>query len=113
LEDIKPGEKGPKIKESHYHINTGAFSMSRDRLDRFKEADDFPIIKRGKKGDKVVDAKALVKTLHLLSPSELNLTIGHGSGPELKPIDILKGLFELDEKQLEGIKILKIKQVLK
>jgi hypothetical protein len=74
------------------------------------EAEEFPIIKKGKKGERTVDAKTLVKALKLLSPNELNLAIRHGKGPELKPIDLIKGLFGLDEKQLEGIKIIKIRQ---
>jgi hypothetical protein len=39
------------------------------------------------------------------------LIFQHTTGPELKPVEILKSVFDLQGAPLEGLRVLKIKQV--
>jgi hypothetical protein len=43
----------------------------------------------------------------------LELVLAHGGGPEMKPADIVKEIWVLSEEQVEGMKVLKTKAVLR
>jgi len=112
LEDVSREIKRPHLTESHFQITVNTTEIDRAELDRFMDSDQFPIVKKSKKGDKVVDAKPIVKSICINPPNSLNLIIRHTTGPELKPIDIVKGIFKLREQYLDSIKILKTRQVM-
>ena len=82
------------------------------RMEEFIRADDFPVLKRGKHGERVVNARALVKSMSLNGPDGLDLVMNHGPGPGLKPAEIIKEVFQLSGSDLDGVKVLKVKQVL-
>jgi hypothetical protein len=54
----------------------------------------------------------MVKSMSLIPPNGLHLVISHNSGPQLKPADIIKGVFHLSEDEVLRIRILKTKQVI-
>ncbi|MBW1766411.1 MAG: TIGR03960 family B12-binding radical SAM protein [Deltaproteobacteria bacterium] len=113
LEDVTHKVKSPRLWESHFHITTNGLKMDLKDLQYFLQSDHFPVTKSGKKGNKIINARSLVKSMSLTPPHGLNLIITHTSGPELKPIDIIKAVFHLDDHHVKGIKILKTKQVMR
>lgn len=111
IEDVTHKKKGPLLKESHFHIGTNGLEVDRADLDNFLQSDYFPINKKRKNGDRIINARAVVKSMNLIPSRGIDLVISHTSGPELKPIDIVKGVFHLEDSHVQGVKILKTKQV--
>ncbi len=113
LEDITHKGKSHGLRESHFYITTNGLKMDPTDLENFLQSDNFPITKSGKKGNQIINARSLVKSMSLTPHQSLNLIITHPSGPELKPIDIIKAVFHLDNHHIKDIKILKTKQVMR
>ena len=112
IEDISNRLKRPRLKESHFYITMKGMKIEHCSLKTFLKSDQFPILKMGKKGEQLVDARPLVKSIRYNPPHDLSLVINHLAGPALKPTDIIKGIFHLKEDQVEGLKILKTGQVM-
>ncbi|MBW2610471.1 MAG: TIGR03960 family B12-binding radical SAM protein [Deltaproteobacteria bacterium] len=112
MEDICRERKKPNLVESHFHITMNGLKIDRNDLELFINSDCFPIIKKTKKAEQEIDARSLVKSIDLIPPYSLDLVIRHVPGPALKPIDIIKGVFRLSDHNIEGLKILKTKQVM-
>ena len=112
LEDVTHRAKPARIMETHFQVATNGLRLDPERLEEFIRADDFPVLKRGKHGERVVNARALVKSMSLNGPDGLDLVMNHGPGPGLKPAEIIKEVFQLSGSDLDGVKVLKVKQVL-
>ena len=113
MERIPPGEKKLQLAESHYEITLDGLRVDEDVLEGFLNCDDFPITRQGKKGEQIINARPLVKGMGVLPPHGLSLVLRHLPGPVLRPMDIVEGLFNLDRTRMEGIKILKTRQVMR
>jgi radical SAM-linked protein len=111
VEDITRHGTKFKPRESHFHVSFDGLAVDPSAIESFRRASSYPITKTSKKGAHVVDAKPLVKSVKRLSQSRLELVIRHGSYPELRPIDIVKGIFHLDDHQLSRVGLLKTKQI--
>jgi len=120
LEEIAREQKISSLRESHFYITVNGLEIDRNDLETFLHSDCFPITKVGRKGTQQIDARALVKSMTIIPPNSLSLIIKHNlkhnqkhnQKSELKPIDIIKGVFHLCDHHVRGIKILKIKQVI-
>jgi radical SAM-linked protein len=112
LEELLGPVKAPVVKETHYEVLLNGVRAAGDDLERFLESAAFPVIKKGQKGDRTIDARVLVQKIALRSPHAIDLVLRHGPGPELKPVDIVRGIFRLTDQDLAGIKVLKTKQIL-
>lgn len=110
-EDVS-GVKKEILLESHYQVTLEGIKTDNKLLERFKKSTAFPIIKKTKNGEREVDAKLIVKSIGLSAPDTINMVIKHGSGLELKPAYIIKGIFGLEDDQVPFIKVLKTKQVM-
>jgi len=110
MEEISIKAPPPRIKESNFHVRIDGF-FNKEDLDRFLSVNTFPVIRKRRNGDRTVDIRYLVKDLNLLSKDELELVVRHGIGPEMKPAEIIKEVFALPDSQMEGIRILKTKDV--
>jgi radical SAM family uncharacterized protein/radical SAM-linked protein len=111
LEDITCRGKKFKPRESHFHVSFDGLAVDPSAIENFLRASHYPITKTTKKEAYAVDAKPLVKSVKRLSQGRLELVIRHGSHPELRPIDIVKGIFHLDDHQVSRVGLLKTKQV--
>jgi hypothetical protein len=67
-------------------------------------------MRKGRK--QIINARSMVKSMGFIPPNGLDLVISHNSGPQLKPVDIIKGIFHLSEDEASKIRILKTKQVI-
>ena len=98
-------------KEIHYEISFDGVNVGEDRLERFLASDAFPVTKKGKKGDREIDARAQVASAFFSSGSAMHLALKSVEGPALKPVEIVQGVFHLSDEDLDGISVLKIKEV--
>ena len=110
LEGLPLDAVSPKLKESTYEITFGGLEIDRADLDRFLQADVFPVVKRGKKGDKTVDLRSLVKSVDILESGKVRVAIRHTAGPELKPAEIVKSIFSIGEQDI--LKVVKTDEVI-
>jgi len=108
--DLK--HKSGPLKESHFFIRYEGSPLREDLLREFLGSETFPLVKSNRKGHHEIDARLLVKSMTLLSPNRLKLTLRHRPGPELRPAEIITGVFSLRENSSDAIRILKTKQLL-
>jgi len=112
VKKITPGKKKQRIKESHFIVTLNETELNKSDLEKFLKSDYFPIVKKGKKGDHKINARAMVKAMTRFSRHEITLIIRHATGPEARPAEIVKSVFSLGESQVNHMKILKTKQIL-
>ena len=112
IEDITNHVKRPKLKESHFNVTIDGLKIEPHSLEDFLKSDHFPILKMGKKGEQLVDARPLIKSIRYIPPHDLSLVINHLAGPGLKPTDLIKGILHLKDHQVRRIKIMKTGQVM-
>jgi radical SAM family uncharacterized protein/radical SAM-linked protein len=101
-----------KVKENHYQITFNGLSVGEGDLQGFLASDSFPMIKKGKKGEQSIDARAQVKSACFSTGSTMHLALKTMQGPALKPAEMIKGIFHLSDEDLDGIAVLKIREVL-
>ena len=112
-ERLKARRKAPRLKEGHYEIHFNGLRTREEPVARFLLSEAFPIRRPGRKGDKVIDARPLVKTMRVGSPHHIELVMRHGEGPEVKPADLLKEIYQLNPEEVTLMRILKTKQILR
>jgi len=112
IEEIKNGLKKTYLKESHYRITINNLKVDSSKILNFINSDFFSISKKTKKGTREVNARELVKSIDLQTDGSIDLVAKHINGPELKPAQIIVGIFDIDSQDIERIKILKTKQIL-
>ncbi|MBL7211770.1 MAG: TIGR03960 family B12-binding radical SAM protein [Desulfobacteraceae bacterium] len=112
VEKLSSSRKMSGLKESHFLVTLKGLELRKRDLDKFHNANYFPVVKRSRKGEHEVDAKPLVKSLTLLSPNSVKLVLRNTSGPELRPTEIVKGIFALNDDSVSQMQTLKTRQVL-
>jgi hypothetical protein len=111
LEVLDREAKSLKNKEIHYEISFRGVQVGEDRLERFLASDSFPLTKKGKKGDRKIDARAQVKSAYFNTGSTMHLALKPVEGPALKPVEIIQGMFHLSDEDLEGVGVLKTMEI--
>jgi radical SAM family uncharacterized protein/radical SAM-linked protein len=112
LEDITAQKRGSGIKESHFRVTLNGVQIEEMDLKGFLQSKYFPIAKMHKGRKQTINARSMVKSMRLLSPNGVDLVISHNSGPQLRPADIIRGIFHLSEDEASKIRVLKTKQVI-
>jgi len=100
-----------KNKEIHYEISFNGVKVGEDLLERFLASDSLPVTKKGKKGDRKIDARAQVKSAYFNTGSTMRLVLKPMEGPALKPAEIIRGMFHLSDEDLDGVSVLKIMEI--
>jgi radical SAM family uncharacterized protein/radical SAM-linked protein len=111
MEEIAIKEPHAKIKESYFYLQANGY-FNKEAVDRFLMLKSCLAVKKRRNGEKIVDIRSQVKALYVLSNGALELTVRHGEGPELKPTEIIKNVFTLNDSQIEGISVLKTKSLI-
>ena len=75
-------------------------------------SDCFPLTKITSKGEEEINARALVKSMALVSSDAVSIAMIHHDGPELKPVEIVKGVFSLNPAYENDLRVLKTKQLI-
>jgi radical SAM-linked protein len=109
LEEWPLGAASPKLKESTYEIDLDGIGFRSADLDTFLLAESFPVVKKGKKGEKTVDLRTLVKSVDILGSGKVCLVIRHPGGAELKPAEMMKSIFSIPEDKI--LKVVKTDEV--
>ena len=112
VQEITPGKKKQRLKESHFIVTLNETELNEPDLKRFLKSDYFPVVKMSKKGDHEINARALVKSMARFSSNGIKLTVRHTTGPEVRPAEIVKNVFSLEDSLVTHMKILKTKQIL-
>ncbi|MCP4682081.1 MAG: TIGR03960 family B12-binding radical SAM protein [Desulfobacterales bacterium] len=112
VEEILFGKKRQRLKESHFLISISGVELNEEALQGFLKSNYFTIVKTNKKGEHSINARPLVKAMDLISSRKVKVALKHMDGPELKPVEIIKGVFSLKNSHINDIKVLKIKQLL-
>ena len=112
IEDISLAIKSATLIESHFLVTVNNKKIDETRIKDFLDSDSFSIFKRTKKGDRKVDARSIVKEITHISPDTISLIVRHINGPEIRPSQIIQGIFRLKDEDMEEIKILKTGQVM-
>jgi len=112
LEDLGREAGRLKVKETHYDISFNGVTVGEDGLQQFLASYFFPLIKKGKKGERQIDARAQVKSASFSAGSRMHLALKSMEGPALKPVEIVQGIFHLSDEDLDGIGVLKIREIL-
>jgi len=112
ITDISNNKKKERLKESRFLVMLKGVKLNKDDLEKFLCSDYFPVVKTRKKGAIEVNARPLVKSMSLISPDRVKITIQHISGPELKPAEIIKNVFLLKGYNINNMKVLKTCQVI-
>jgi radical SAM family uncharacterized protein/radical SAM-linked protein len=112
LEVLGREARSLKVKECHYEIAFNGVSVTEDALHRFLASDSFPLIKKGKKGDRRIDACTQVNSAYFTTGSTMHLALKTMQGPALKPLEIIQGMFHLSNEDLDGVSVLKIREIL-
>jgi radical SAM-linked protein len=112
LEVLGRGAGSLKVRENHYQITFNGVSVGEGDLRGFLAASSCPALKKGKRGDQSVDARAQVASARFIAGSTLHLALKTVQGPALKPLEIVKQIFRLSDDELEGTSVLKIREVL-
>jgi radical SAM family uncharacterized protein/radical SAM-linked protein len=110
VERIPHGEKRVCIRESHFTVTLDGGIWDGDRMTQFLQSSCFPIPKSGKKGDYEIDARSLVSDMAIVSPDKVRLSIKEREGPKLKPVDIVKSVFELKDEDVRDLRVMKTGQ---
>ncbi len=113
FEDVSREVRAPKLKKSHFLITLDGIGRDISNLGKFLEGDVYLITKKGSKGDRVVDARKIVETMRLISPSQMEMVLRQTNGPTLRPMEIIKNVFSLGDHEINEIKTLKTKQVMR
>ena len=111
-DDVSNNLKKETLLESHYLVKLEGIKTDGARLERFYGSSSFPVMKKTKSGEQEVDVRPLVKSIGFADPDTINLVVGHVSGPEIRPVYIIKEIFGLTDEQVPYIKVLKTKQVM-
>jgi radical SAM family uncharacterized protein/radical SAM-linked protein len=100
-----------KVKESHYEISFNGVKIAEGGLHRFLASRSFPLIKKGKAGHRTIDARAQVVSAYFSTGSTMHLALKTMQGPALKPVEIIQGVFHLSDEDLDGVGVLKIREI--
>ena len=112
VEDITTQKKRSGLEESHFRVTLNGVQIQEKDLKGFLQSKYFPIAKMRKGRKQIINARSMVKSMGFIPPNGLDLVISHNSGPQLKPVDIIKGIFHLSEDEASEMRILKTKQVI-
>jgi len=104
---IPAGEKRVRIVESRFIVTLSSARCDENRLKAFLRSDHFPILKKGKKAERAIDARSLVSDIVLIRPDQVGLSLREQEGPGLKPAEIIQGVLGLGEEDLAGLKVMK------
>jgi radical SAM-linked protein len=80
-------------------------------LARFASAETFPVNKRGKRGDRIVDARRAVRSLDMTGPLRLRLEVAVESEGTLRPGALLAPLLGLDTNAAAALSVRKLHTV--
>jgi len=112
VQDVTGEKKRPVIKESHFRMMLDGLKPNDSDLAAFMNTDFVPVLKRGKIGEKTINARASVVSLERTSSHEISLVLSHDQGPQLRPADILQTACGIGDEEMKKIRVVKTRQIM-
>ncbi len=109
---ISPSETKLRLKESRFLLSSFGITFEKDFVTRFLESENFPVVKVDKNGEQEIDARSLVSSLSLVSDDKIEMSIRNTMGKGLRPVEIVKAIFHLNDEDVFRIETVKTGQVL-
>ena len=109
IKELPRESKSPKPVESVYEVSLNGLKVEKGELEKFLHTDFYLMTKVGKKGERSINVRPLVKSMDILDSGRVRLVLRHTEGPELKPSEIVKSIFHLRGEDL--LKVLKTDEV--
>jgi radical SAM family uncharacterized protein/radical SAM-linked protein len=97
-----------------YEVDLGALDAPpsptdvADAVARFRAASSFPVTKRGRSGDRPVDARRFVRLLDVAAPQRLALELAVGPEGTLKPAALIGALLPIPAEDLPTLRVHKV-----
>jgi radical SAM family uncharacterized protein/radical SAM-linked protein len=110
IKKLPRDSKSPRPVESVYEIFLDRLKVEKGDLEKFLRSHIYLMTKKGKKGERSIDVRPLVKSMEIDDSGRVRLVVLHTNGPEFKPSEIVKSVFHLREEDL--LKVLKTDEVL-
>ncbi len=83
----------------------------RQRLAAFDECDNWPLKKRAKGKERIINARPFVTKIELAEPARsLDITIAYNSAGSVKPADLIASIFNLDAEGIGAVAICKVEE---
>ncbi|MDY7033462.1 MAG: TIGR03960 family B12-binding radical SAM protein [Thermodesulfobacteriota bacterium] len=88
-------------------LNEGALQNA---IQSFLGKESFPVIQKKKKGTKKVDLRSIIDDLKLKDNLTIEFNLQFGMANKIKPFDMVKGILNLNEKEVKLLRILRIEE---
>ena len=99
----------PLRKRVRYRVALQEALLDKTRLNAFNERPDFHITLSNRKGKlKKIDLKDIGVSSELSDPRHLELTLQSEPGKTVRPVDVLRHIFELSDAQVKQARIMKL-----
>ena len=112
VKEIPPGSKKTRLKRSYFRLTLNGAEPKAEDLKKFLESEYFPIVKVTKKGEHSIDTKSLVKNIRIIASDKIEIVLRNIEGPQLKPEEIINGIFPSGNRGWDIVRIVKTKQEL-
>jgi radical SAM family uncharacterized protein/radical SAM-linked protein len=112
VQDVTGERKRPKIKESHFRMMLDGLKASDSDLQAFMTKEYVPALKRGKGGERTINARAAVVSMERTSSHEILLVLSNDQGPQLRPTDILQTACGIGNEEVQRIRVVKTRQIM-
>jgi len=100
------------VRKSRFSLTLQDGEFLNECLEEFNSAESFPVNKPTGAIIKTVDAKSMVSKISIISQRVVELELRYSSGPQLKPSDIVKAIFRINDSSVEAMHIVKTRQIL-
>ncbi len=96
------------ISDLEYLVSpANGLGFPEDKIKRFMDRDSLLITQKREKGDREVDVRSLVKYLAAEDDGSLRMGIKRVEGPGVKPQEVIKCVFGMDEEEVRNLEIIK------
>ena len=104
--------KLPVTTATSYRIRTAKTGFDAAAISRFTAAASWAFTKSARSGkEKTLDLKTRVDTMHRVGKKELVLTLHTPPGPAVRPGDILRSVFKMNDDDVQSARIMKEKTI--
>ena len=106
LSSSRPRQEANNNKTYMISLHTGSFDTH--KVDYFFNLPELIIIKKNRKGEKKIDLKESVSAIEILEPSKLKMELKTGAGKTVRPLEVIKNIFNISEQEIKLASVIKL-----
>ncbi len=103
--------KPPQVEQMTYQVASPSPVFASVTAADFMACQDFPVVRRRPKGERIVDLRPLVAALEILDACHLHLQLHKTEKNNLKVTEVLSNIFTLNEPQTQDLRIVKVQVI--